>query len=381
MKIRLVYLTSLLCIILAASCSPSNEIATTSTEVISIAPSTTSTLIPTENPTVTYTLTPEIKSTPPPTITPILSLDFPKLIYDDFGHPMVLVPEGVFQMGMGIKIEYPNDPQIYVNITEEENLYLLELGKPYSEALDGILPPIFDDELPLHSVFLDTFYIDQYEVTNYQYRSCVEAGFCERPSKITSWTQESYFDNPKFDDYPVIYVRWEDALSYCNWRGLRLPTEAEWEKAARGPEGLIFPWGDTFTEPVANICDKNCSFKSPNLNIDDRYVDTSPVGFFPEGESHYGAMDMAGNVLEWVNDIYVIDYYLWSPTENPPGPEHGHAIDSTSEGYIWGTDRVIRGGSFATNRLWNRSSARWSFGIGESDYDIGFRCAMSLDNQ
>ena len=378
MEKGLISFTSVLIVFFSASCGTSKEVALPPTEISIDTPTTTSTLTPTT--TSTLSPSPTAKSTLSPSDTPTPSIDLPDLIFDDFGHPMVLAPEGVFQMGMGIKIEYPDDPQIYVNITEEENLYLLELGKPYSEELDGFFPPIFDDELPLHSVLLDTFYIDQYEVTNYQYRACVKAGFCEEPSKISSWTQESYFDNPKFDDYPVIYVSWEDALSYCNWRGLRLPTDAEWEKAARGPEGLIYPWGDTFTEPVANICDKNCSLKSPTLDIDDRYVDTSPVGIFPEGASPYGAMDMAGNVLEWVNDIYVIDYYLWSPIENPPGPEHGDAIDSTSDGYIWSTDRVIRGGSFANNRLWVRASARWSFGIGESDYDIGFRCAKSIDN-
>ena len=294
---------------------------------------------------------------------------------------MVLVPEGVFKMGMGIVNVYPDDPHTYPNYTEEENLYLLELHQPFSEEDDDVFPPLFLDEAPLHSVFLDSFYIDKYEVTNYQYRSCVTEGYCEKPSKSNSWTQESYYDNPKFDDYPVIYVSWEDALSYCSWRGLRLPTEAEWEKAARGPEALIFPWGDTFTEPLANICDKSCTFNRPHLDIDDRYVDTSPVGFFPEGASPYGAMDMAGNVSEWVNDIFVIDYYQWAPTENPPGPEHGYAIDQTSDGYIWGTDRVIRGGSFSENKIFVRASSRSLYRVDEGKYDIGFRCAMSVDTQ
>lgn len=381
MKNRLNTLTSFLLLIIASSCATSQEITPSPDEIYTIHPSTTSTLQPTINPTTTPTRTPSITPTPFPSITPTPSVDLPDLIFDDFGHPMVLVPEGVLQMGMGFINEYPDDPHIYTGITEEETLYILELGKPYSDELEGILPPYFVDEAPLHSVFLDTFYIDQYEVTNYQYRSCVKVGFCKEPSKINSWTQESYFDNPKFDDYPAIYVSWEDALSYCSWRGLRLPTEAEWEKAARGPEALIFPWGDTFTEPVANICDKNCSFKSPNLDINDRYVGTSPVGSFLGGASPYGAMDMAGNVWEWVNDFYVSDYYQVEHLENPLGPEHGDAIGSTSDGYIWSTDRVIRGGSFADNRLSARASNRYLWGMYDYSYDIGFRCAKSIDNQ
>ena len=221
------------------------------------------------------------------------------------------------------------------------------------------------DEKPQHTVYLDAFWIDKTEVTNAMYNMCVQAGACRPPSNTNSFTIDSYFDNPKYNDYPVIWVSWNNAKTYCQWAERRLPSEAEWEKAARGTEGGIYPWGNTpVAGNLANFCDKNCPLGGGDPNIDDGYADTSPVGNYSAGASPYGALDMAGNVWEWVADWYGADYYDRTPVENPSGPEAGK-------------DRVARGGCWHYSKISARSAERgWHSPDGVDD-SLGFRCARS----
>ena len=142
-------------------------------------------------------------------------------------------------------------------------------------------------ESPAHSVTLDAFYIDQYEVTNARYAKCVAEFVCPPPTSSISYTRQHYYGNVEFKDYPVINVTWENAVTYCEWRGARLPTEAEWEKAARGQEGFRYPWGDDFEGSKLNFCDASCPSDNANSEFVDGYSDTSPSGSFPEGRSPY----------------------------------------------------------------------------------------------
>ncbi len=176
------------------------------------------------------------------------------------------------------------------------------------------------DESPVHSVYLDAFWIDQTEITNRMYLMCVEDGICTQPVqgahtalRQDSSTREFYYGNPEFNDYPVIFVNHAQAEEYCRWARRRLPTEAEWEKAARGTDGRLYPWGN---EPPNETL----------LNYNGNVGDTTKVGSYPAGASPYGALDMAGNMWEWTADFYSADYYSKSPAKNPQGPETGYVF-------------------------------------------------------
>jgi formylglycine-generating enzyme required for sulfatase activity len=208
------------------------------------------------------------------------------------------------------------------------------------------------DEEPVHTVFLNAFYIDKYEVTNAQYKLCVNAGECQSPKDFSSNTRPSYFDNPEFDDYPVIYVDWNMARAYCEWRGGRLPTEVEWEKAARGTDGRTFPWGETLDCEHANYgqgASKSCE------------EDTTPVGSYESGQSVYGLYDMAGNVNEWVSSLY------------QPYP---YTVEDGREDLEASGARVFRGGSwnYVTGDV--RSANRNGYSEIVTNDNIGFRCAQ-----
>jgi formylglycine-generating enzyme required for sulfatase activity len=210
------------------------------------------------------------------------------------------------------------------------------------------------DEQPVHTVALDAFWIDKSEVTNAMYVKCVNAGACNPPTSTSSYARDSYYGNSEFDNYPVIYVSWNDAKAYCKWADRRLPTEAEWEKAARWNDAMqekyTYPWGN---DPPMNDL----------LNYRHEVGDTTEVGAYPQGASPYGALDMAGNVWEWVSS-----FYRPYPYDANDGRE---ILDSSTEA------RVLRGGSWTYADVNVRSADRFSDDPASTHNGTGFRCARS----
>jgi serine/threonine-protein kinase len=259
----------------------------------------TATILPGATKTTTPIKTASITPTPEPTLG-IGST----MINEKDGAEMVYVPAGEFTMG--------------------------------SENMEA-----YSDEAPEHTVYLDAYWIYKYEVANTQYRQCIEDGAC-------SGDLSQYPEN----NFPAVYINWNEATDYCAWAGGRLPTEAEWEKAARGEYGRTYPWGEA---------SPNCSL----VQYNDCSGEIVSVGSFPNGISPYGALDMAGNVWEWVADWYNANYYQNSPSQNPTGPASG----------MW---RVLRGGSWGNNGDLLRASYRGaSYPDGKLNY-LGFRCLSSV---
>jgi eukaryotic-like serine/threonine-protein kinase len=274
-------------------------------------PTLTSTPTITHTPTFTPTSTPT--HTPAFTPTPILHIGSTQVSSVD-GMVQVYVPAGEFLMGSD-----ENDTMAHNN------------------------------EKPQHTVFLNAYWIDRTEVTTAMYAQCQAAGICNG-IPLNSRNEGSYYGSSQYNNYPVINVYWDDAVAYCQWVGRRLPSEAEWEKAARGTDGQIYPWGNQIP---------NNDLLNFNLNMDD----TTQVGIYLAGASPYGILDMAGNVWEYVNDFYDPNYYSSSPSENPGGPPSGQY-------------HVIRGGSNTSIgeevRVTNRNINNINF-----SYDRGFRCVVS----
>ncbi len=201
---------------------------------------------------------------------------------------------------------------------------------------------------PQHTVYLDGFWIQQTEVTNGMYSQCVASGSCTPPTQELGAPQ---YTNPEYNSHPVVGVTWDQANGYCQWIGGSLPTEAQWEKAARGTQGGQFPWGNDGAA---------CDF----LNFANCINHTTDVTQYAEGRSPYGLYDMAGNVFEWVNDYYGETYYNESPAQNPTGPASGDY-------------RVVRGSSFETDPDQADSAIRHYNNAGNSRRDVGFRCVVT----
>jgi len=226
------------------------------------------------------------------------------------------------------------------------------------------------DAAPTHTVRLDAYYIDKYEITNESYAECVDAGACAPPKDVSSSTRADYYGNPEFDDFPVVNVDWYMAGNYCSWRGTSLPTEAQWEVAARGENGFIYPWGNSFECRNGNFDDETRSddFVVPGGPNCDGYEDTSPVGNYLSGKSPFGLFDMAGNVWEWVNDSYLENYYttLGDGASNPMGPSGGQY-------------QVVRGGSWGSNDQVTQSIYRGKYKPADFYDFLGFRCAVTAN--
>jgi len=211
-----------------------------------------------------------------------------------------------------------------------------------------------DDEKPQHEVYLDAYWMDQTEITNSQYMQCVSAGACRSPEDNENVIRVNYFDNPYYNDYPVTQVSWDDANDYCRWAGRQLPTEAQWEKAARGSKGNIFPWGNQLRV-------------FPVLNSSDDSYDLYPVGSYrsyPSNKSPYSVYDMSHNVYEWTLDWYSESYYSSQTTwRNPTGPTSGEY-------------RVVRSGVGIMASLTTYSASRRGDSPDLRGANLGFRCCL-----
>jgi len=215
----------------------------------------------------------------------------------------------------------------------------------------GTDAPHWPDATPAHEVTVSAFSLDRYEVSNAAFAACVACGVCEPPEQDGSFSgREPYYGNEQYEGYPVIYVTWHQAKAFCEGLGSRLPTEAEWELAARGTAGRSFPWGNDDATPG-------------HANFEYTFGDTTPVTDLSQGSTPEGAANMAGNVWEWVADTWAAGYYAASPPADPKGPEEGPL-------------KVARGGSYGSTSAQIRPYARASF-LGTGTYsNVGFRCAQ-----
>jgi len=235
-------------------------------------------------------------------------------------------------------------------------------------------------EQPIHAVYLDEYWIDKTEVTNAEFAEFVAATDYRTEAERKGgnlysvdgrvFTKGANWQHPRgpdsdlsgLDEHPAILVSWTDAVAYCEWRGDRLPTEAEWEKAARGDDERTHPWGENIDGSKLNYCDVRCPFDWRVNDEDDGYSLTAPVGYYLPGESPYGALDMAGNVREWVSDWYDHDYYRNSPRDNPTGPPSGER-------------KLVRGSAWNDVEWTIHATDRYFYLPTFSGDEVGFRCA------
>ncbi len=254
----------------------------------------------------------------------------------------------------------PSPTALPLELTDANDvqMVLVPVGEFKMGSADG---PEFDQ--PVNIVYLNSYYIDKYEVSNALYKACVDANICTPPKESKSATRASYYGNPEFDDYPVIAVSWFQTDAYCKWRGGNLPSEAQWEKAARGENDFIYPWGNTFNPALLNFCDKNCPASWAMKAFDDGYADTAPVTMFEGGQSPYGAYNMSGNVYEWI-----LDWYNVYPGGN------SNADDAFGE-----TNKVVRGGSWFDSDYMLRADHRFKLSPDEFEDVVGFRCTRDVN--
>ena len=211
------------------------------------------------------------------------------------------------------------------------------------------------DEYPRHKVYLDAFYIDRFEVIGEDFEKYLQANPKEHPT-ITGWWGRQV--RPDMKNRPVFGLTWNRCKKYCEWKGKRLTTEAEWERVAAGLEGRKFPWGNELPSiKMANF--NRCCFVKKGLAI-------NTIGSYPFGATPNGVHDLAGNIAEWVHDWYDKNYYKYSEYNNPKGPEKG-------------VNHVIRGGAWNSLSGYLRSSARYGYNEAKDFYGIGCRCAKSAE--
>ncbi|MGB1288469.1 MAG: formylglycine-generating enzyme family protein, partial [Aggregatilineales bacterium] len=291
--------------------------------------------------------TPTPFSTQLPIITQNDDWEIQEQDFDDV--TMVLVPPGSFEMG-----SKPN----------EVNIAVAECSG--SHVNNHICPEsFFTDETPTSiQEFKQAFWIDRTEITRSQYQLCVNSGWCD-PIPTSIFSQEP--------SQPINRVTWFQANTYCEWRNSRLPTESEWEYAARGSDTLIFPWGNTFNGKFANHCDLNCgsaawssSYEYVHEENNDNFAVTSPVGSYPDGASWVGALDMSGNVREWTSSPYLLYPY---DLQYEQGGNNGEL----SKNY------VLRGGSFGNTSFQLRASYRRAESPTNGFNNFGIRCARDYE--
>jgi formylglycine-generating enzyme required for sulfatase activity len=255
---------------------------------------------------------------------------------------MVYVPGGTFQMG-STQVEIEEAIVLCIDHYHTCNRWF------------------YERESPIHSVSLDSYWIDQTEVSNAQYRLCVDSGDCAEP--LTCKKGEPTFNDPSKASHPVVCVNWAEAQKYCQWVGVRLPTEAEWEYAYRGEMRSIFPWGDYFDGSRLNYCDKNCGETHYDDRFDDGFSHTAPAGSYPAGVSLSGVLNMSGNVSEWTEDWF--GKYSAEALSNPLGPSTGN-------------QKMVKGCSWFFHPAYCRGAFRPSVDPGTRFDYLGFRCAASL---
>jgi formylglycine-generating enzyme required for sulfatase activity len=272
----------------------------------------------------------------------------------------------------------PEDPSNRTSDIDGMKMVLVPAGE-FIMGCEGtsctvdVWPGPFPDNM-VQSVFLNDYWIDKYPVTIGQYNQCVAVGAC-RPYGQNNIPPQglAYFIETEYHNYPVVNVSWYYARDYCAWAGRRLPTEAEWEKAARGTNGQKYPWGDEpYTEDKGNICDKNCPSgvrgNVANPNFDDGYRGPSPVGSYTAGASPYGALDMFGNVWEWTSTASV--HYPYDANDER------EAQYDIADGEKW-PERILRGGPWNDGLGYQRSSFRYRAVAIYWNMNMGFRCAVS----